>query len=102
MQAAIASSGPHHLRLAFHLGPAVEAELDGRRARVGWLGRQGAAESAGMALPEALDWRAHRGEDSPVLGWYSAGFGRREPTTVLVGSGRSGGAALRTVLRFDR
>jgi Heparinase II/III-like protein/Heparinase II/III N-terminus len=98
----VESAGPHHLRLAFHLGPAVQADLEDRRAGLRWTGRHGTAEAADMALPPELDWQVHRGEDSPVLGWYSAGFGRREPTTVLVGSGRSGGAALRTVLGFSR
>lgn len=36
-----------------------------------------------------------------MLGWYSPGFGRKEPTTTLVGTGFPDGAAgFTTVLRF--
>jgi hypothetical protein len=29
----------------------------------------------------------HRGEQDPILGWYSAAFGRREPSNSLIGTG---------------
>ena len=32
-----------------------------------------------LDLPADLTWTAHRGETDPPLGWYSPGFGRREP-----------------------
>jgi hypothetical protein len=55
-----------------------------------------------LALPPGLTWTAHRGEEDPPLGWYSPDFGRREPATTLVGSGRAGGHAqpFVTVLSF--
>ncbi len=54
-----------------------------------------------LDLPGQLSWRAHRGESDPPLGWYSAGFGRKEPTTTLVGTGFADGAeGFTTVLRF--
>jgi len=55
--------------------------------------------TAVMELPPELSWTAHRGESDPPLGWYSAGFGRKEPSTTLVGSGIPG--HLTTLLRFS-
>ncbi|WP_327352051.1 alginate lyase family protein [Streptomyces sp. NBC_01304] len=90
-------------RLAFHLGPAIAAELDGNRAELTWT-RDGEDRSAVLDLPGQLTWRAHRGESGPPLGWYSAGFGQKEPATTLVGTGFADGAApsgeFTTVLRF--
>ncbi|GAA2404487.1 alginate lyase family protein [Streptomyces coeruleofuscus] len=88
------------VRLAFHLGPAIAADLVGNRAVLTWM-RDGEGRSAVLDLPGQLSWRAHRGETDPPLGWYSAGFGRKEPTTTLVGTGFAGGAeGFTTVLRF--
>ncbi|MFJ6934359.1 alginate lyase family protein [Streptomyces sp. NPDC101132] len=96
--------GPRRaVRLAFHLGPEVTAELTGSRALLTWS-RDGEDRSAVLDLPEQLSWRAHRGESAPPLGWYSAGFGRREPATTLLGTGSTAGAGpsggFTTVLRF--
>jgi len=89
-------SAPHTARLAFHLGPEVDVELDGHSARLTWPGH-----SARIDLPAALNWTAHRGETSPPLGWYSPGFGRREPAWTLLGSGAvNGGDTLNTLLDF--
>ncbi|MER6098584.1 alginate lyase family protein [Streptomyces sp. NPDC001728] len=88
------------VRLAFHLGPAVGAELVGNRAVLVWT-RDGEDRSAVLDLPGELSWRAHRGESDPPLGWYSPGFGRKEPATTLVGTGFTEGAeGFTTVLRF--
>jgi hypothetical protein len=59
----------------------------------------GAVRTAVMELAPELSWTAHRGESDPPLGWYSAGFGRKEPSTTLVGSGTPG--HLTTLLRFS-
>lgn len=93
--------GPHRaVQLAFHLGPAIAADLVGNRAQLTWT-RDGEDRSAALDLPGQLSWRAHRGESDPPLGWYSPGFGRKEPTTTLVGSGFADGAEeFTTVLRF--
>ena len=80
--------GSHDVRLAFHLGPAVEAELDGARAVLRWPGAAGPG-SARLHLPPGLTWSLHRGESDPILGWYSAGLGRRVPAVTLLGRGRS-------------
>ncbi|WKU49000.1 alginate lyase family protein [Streptomyces sp. VNUA116] len=94
-------SGPRRaVRLAFHLGPAITADLAGNRAVLTW-NRDGEDRSAELGLPGELSWRAHRGETDPPLGWYSAGFGRKEPATTLVGTGFADGAqGFTTVLRF--
>jgi len=107
-------------RLAFHLGPSVSAVLDGNVARLRWEGGAGsldhgafdplegrasgslaggAVRTAVLELPPEFSWAAHRGEIDPPLGWYSGGFGRKEPSTTLVGSGTAG--HLTTMLRFS-
>ncbi|HEY8983078.1 MAG TPA: alginate lyase family protein [Streptomyces sp.] len=94
--------GPRRaVRLAFHLGPSVSAELDGGRARLSWQ-RDGQDRSAVLELPQGLSWRAHRGESDPPLGWYSPGFGRKVPATTLVGTGFADGVReFTTVLGFQ-
>jgi hypothetical protein len=74
------------VRLAFHLGPDVVAELDDGYAMLRWPG----AVTPGAALFELapqLQWTLHRGETDPILGWYSCGFGRRTPAYTLLGCG---------------
>ena len=76
--------GRYDVRLAFHLGPDVYAELDGARAILRWP----AAATPGAArleLPQPLQWSLHRGETDPILGWYSSGLGRRIPAFTLAG-----------------
>ncbi|MFI0980959.1 alginate lyase family protein [Streptomyces sp. NPDC021093] len=97
--------GPRRaVRLAFHLGPAITADLTGNRALLTWT-RDGEERSAVLDLPGELRWRAHRGESDPPLGWYSPGFGRKVPATTLIGSGFADGAArpaeFAAVLRFS-
>ncbi|MET9823439.1 alginate lyase family protein [Streptomyces sp. NPDC006349] len=94
-------SGPRRaVRLAFHLGPAVAADLDGNRAVLTWA-VDGEERSAVLDLPGELSWRARRGETAPPLGWYSPGFGRKEPATTLVGTGFTDGSrGFTTVLGF--
>jgi uncharacterized heparinase superfamily protein len=98
----VVTAGRHVLRMGFHLGPSVRAEFEGRVARLRWPTRGGAG-SAHLSLPEELSWEMHRGEVQPVLGWYSAAFGLKEPTTVILGVGRCSPdlGELRTSLRFD-
>ena len=86
---------PRPCRLSFHLGPRVNVTIDGHTASLSWPGGAGVLE-----LPPALTWTAHRGEENPPLGWYSASFGRREPATTLVGTGRTGATPLTTLLCF--
>jgi len=82
------------IRLAFHLHPAVETELEGHRAGLRWPG--GAAV---IDLPEKLSWAFHRGQEQPALGWFSPAFGEKMPAGVLIGSGEmSAGESVETRL----
>jgi hypothetical protein len=77
----------------------VEVSLVGGVAQLSWVGASGPG-SAVVALPEALDWSAHRGDVDPVLGWYSPRFGERVPSTTLVGAGAwTGQLELTTVVQ---
>ncbi|MFJ8083066.1 alginate lyase family protein [Streptomyces sp. NPDC096205] len=88
------------VQLVFHLGPAIAVDLVDSRAELTWT-RDGEDRSAVLDLPGQLSWRAHRGESDPPLGWYSPGFGRKEPATTLIGTGfADGAAAFSTVLKF--
>jgi Heparinase II/III-like protein/Heparinase II/III N-terminus len=92
--------GGHDVAMAYHLGPEVEAELDGAAAILRWPGAA-TPGSAHLELPPGLHWSLHRGETEPILGWYSPGLGRRTPAVTLLGRGRSTpGRPLLTQLRF--
>ena len=78
----------HDLRLAFHLGPEVEAELRDDVALLSWP-NAATPGSARLELPQSLQWSLYRGQANPILGWYSVGLGRRAPAFTLVGRGRS-------------
>jgi hypothetical protein len=88
--------GSHGIRLAFHLGPHVRAELEESCAILNWpaastpgASTPGASTpgAARLELPPGLRWSLHRGETDPILGWYSRGFGRRVPAVTLLGCG---------------
>jgi hypothetical protein len=92
--------GGHRARLAFHLGPEVEAELDGSRATLTWT-TDLAPRTARLTLPGELRWSLHAGETDPTLGWYSSGLGHRVPAWTLLGTGRcQPGVPLVTLLEF--
>ena len=90
----------HDIRVAFHLGPEVEAELNDTGAALDWTGAA-TPGTAQLELPPQLQWSLHRGETDPILGWYSPGLGRKIPAYTLVGRGRSTpGAPFTTRLVF--
>ncbi len=78
----VESAAAHQAALSFHLGPDITLQLDGAVARLSWE-----TGEATMALPRALAWTAHRGEQDPPLGWYSPGFGEKLPANTLIGAG---------------
>ena len=93
--------GRSPVRLAFHLGPAVEASLDGCDLTLRWPGRDGGEATATMTLPSSLSWSLIRGAEDPVLGWYSPSFGQKVPATDVIGVGSAtAGSPLRTRLAF--
>jgi hypothetical protein len=54
-------------------------------------------------LPEGLTWSLLRGSVEPQFGWYSAGFGRRQPAWALLGEGSvQGRTEFMTRIAFDR
>jgi hypothetical protein len=92
--------GSHDVRLAFHLGPELQVELEDFAAILSWpnASTPGAAR---MELPSELQWSLHRGDTDPILGWYAPGLGRRVPAFTLLGSGRDiSGKFLTTILTF--
>lgn len=97
----IETAGDYDVRVAFHLGPLVGADMDGRRVTIGWTTGDGDDASAELLLPDLASWRLVRGGTDPVLGWYSSGFGEKQPTTTIVGEGTCHGRAdLDTVVQF--
>ncbi|MDQ1368552.1 MAG: hypothetical protein QOF20_905 [Acidimicrobiaceae bacterium] len=78
----------HRARMAWHLGPSVDAEFpaDGP-LRLCWPGG-----SATVELPGVLRWSLHRGETDPIAGWYSQSFGQKQPAVTLIGTGVLGSA----------
>jgi hypothetical protein len=96
----ILTAGQHPMRLAFHLGPAVRAAIHRCTVELSWEAHGGRA-AATFHLPERLAWSVVRGSTEPILGWYSTGFGQKEPATTVLGQGVCTGAdELTTVLEF--
>jgi hypothetical protein len=83
----VIEGGGHDVRMAFHLGPEVAAELVDGGVVLTWEGAT-AVGKARLKLPSGLEWQSHRGETHPILGWYSAGLGKRAPAVTLLGQGR--------------
>jgi Heparinase II/III-like protein/Heparinase II/III N-terminus len=92
--------GCHDLRLPFHFGPEIQAELGEGQAFLRWPGAFAPA-AARLELPGRLRWSLHKGEADPMLGWYSSGLGQRSPSVTLLGQGRPApGEPLVTRLQF--
>jgi hypothetical protein len=83
----IRTAGRHTIRLAFHLGPTVRAVSLEASVALSWTSEDGTAESATLSLPRVLTWSVVRGSTDPLLGWYSSGFGRKQPATTVLGEG---------------
>ena len=83
----VIDGGGHDVRIAFHLGPAVTAELTASAAALSWEGATSPG-TARLELPSEFKWQSHKGETHPILGWYSAGLGERVPAVTLLGQGR--------------
>ena len=83
----IRTAGRHTFRLAYHLGPAVPAELTGSSVALSWDDGGDARTTARLLLPADLEWSLVRASSHPILGWYSERFGEKEPSTTVVGEG---------------
>jgi hypothetical protein len=88
----VETSRPLPARLYFHLGPDVDVALHGSAAELTWR-QDDRLRTATLTLPEQLTWTAHRGETDPPAGWYSPGFGRKQPAWLLTGTGRIPGTS---------
>ncbi len=64
------------------------AELDGRVRRCAGPTAPAAAITADARPARRFTGGCYRGQSDPPLGWYSPGFGRREPAVTVVGRGR--------------
>jgi uncharacterized heparinase superfamily protein len=91
---------PQPARLSFHFGPDIAVVLDAGHAHLSWH-REGRTRAATLTLPANLAWTAHRGEAAPPAGWYSPGFGRKQPAWLLVGNGRTGAEPLESRLEWQ-
>lgn len=83
---------PVACRMMFHMHTDIVCVLNGARADLRWNTQAGAGRAV-IDLPSDLDWVLVQGQESPPLGWYSPSYDRLMPTSVLVGSGRSGADA---------
>ena len=72
----VIDGGGHDIRMAFHLGPDVAAELVAGEAVLSWQGPT-APGAARLELPGELEWQSHRGETRP------------DPRVVLGGAWRA-------------
>ena len=88
----IRTAGAHPIRLAFHLGPTVPPQLDDHAVALRWDSGEPSRESATLQLPAGLHWTLVRASTHPILGWYSRGFGQKEPTTTVLGEGTCAGS----------
>lgn len=89
-------------RLAFNLHPDVACDLREGYAELSWEAADG-RRRASLALPRCLRWSVHQGETNPILGWYSARFGHKQPAPLLLGTGSvAPGRPLRSRVAFGR
>jgi hypothetical protein len=85
--------GDNEVRIAFHFGPAVHAELRDSSAMLSWpsavmpFGLTSPPGAAWLELSRELQWSIHRGETDPISGWYSPGLGQRVPAFTVLGCG---------------
>jgi len=96
------TTGGHAVRLAFHLGPEIHAEMVEHSVELTWSDGV-STRSATLSLPQGLAWSLWRGETDPVLGWYSSRFGEKEPAWAVLGGGacsQTGLDTYTTVLQF--
>jgi Heparinase II/III-like protein/Heparinase II/III N-terminus len=85
----IEAARPVRARLMFHMHPRIACCLVGDSATLTWNSLFGERQAV-MTLPSTLQWALYQGQTAPILGWYSKGFGQKQPAPVLVGTGRIG------------
>jgi hypothetical protein len=96
------TTGRHPFRLALHLGPDIDASMVGQTVDLSWS-KGTSTRSASLCIPNDLSWSLTRGQTDPVLGWYSTGFGEKQPAWTVIGEGSCSGLGsdtFTTVLQF--
>jgi hypothetical protein len=73
--------GEHLLEMPLHLHPSVTVEPTAQAFRLTTAG----ARPVTVHPDPALTLSVVRGQTDPILGWYSASFQQKEPTSVLYG-----------------
>jgi Heparinase II/III-like protein/Heparinase II/III N-terminus len=98
----VETAGPHPVRLAFHFGPEITVGMTSDQVlELNWMNRDDQRTIATLCLPKGPEWSLWRGATDPVLGWYSARFGEKQPSTSIVGEiGISGRTSFATGLQF--
>ncbi len=69
----------HEIEQFWHFAPNVQVRLDGGKV----LASGKRFQLHMQFLPNDLDLQLIRGQEDPPLGWYSRGYGTKEPATVL-------------------
>jgi hypothetical protein len=87
------------MKMAWHFGPDIDITLNASSLMASWT-VDGTAHQATLDLPAGLTWTAHCGESEPVLGWYSAGFGRKQPAWTIIGTGTTTNEPITTTVRW--
>jgi Heparinase II/III-like protein/Heparinase II/III N-terminus len=96
------TTGRHVFRLAFHLGPDIDAHMVGHSVALTWSNGE-STQTATLSLPVGPSWSLSKGETDPILGWYSSRFGEKQPAWTVMGEGACTGTGVdvyTTVLQF--
>ena len=76
------------IEMPFHIHPQIKHHFSGNVLQLS--GR--AARRVEVVLDPSLKWSMHKGESSPILGWYSSSFYNKETSPVCLGSASSSGS----------
>lgn len=95
-------SGSRVISKSFPLGPTVRVDLD-EEAGTAELTWPENSNRATVSLDHNLSWSVVSGRVSPPLGWYSARFGMKQPSAVLIGQTSSAavGEEFKTLFTFE-
>jgi Heparinase II/III-like protein/Heparinase II/III N-terminus len=80
------AAGTVPVRLSWHLGPDIMADLHGTCATLSWQVEPHRKQGM-LLLPDELNWFIRCADVDPIEGWYSPHFGTRVPAYSLVGRG---------------
>ncbi|NEU09994.1 hypothetical protein GZH53_16840 [Flavihumibacter sp. R14] len=85
------------IKMPFHIHPKIEYQL----FRDTLLLSSNAKNTVQLKLDGQLTWNIHKGETSPILGWYSESFYSKTPSPVCLGSVQTGSSLkLNTVINI--